>query len=119
MHRIFTYIDPSSTTPINVNMPFPALLQLFAALFDRASLQVSLETEATARELRTSTGRRGPLVAAVGHAKAPVTESMAVLFAPETKNEPKKTREGSAVSGAFFDENEHFSTFFMRFLEND
>ena len=27
--------------------------------------------------------------------------------------------EGSAVSGAFFDENEHFSTFFMRFLEND
>ena len=27
--------------------------------------------------------------------------------------------EGSAVSGAFFDENEHFSTFFMCFLEND
>ena len=32
---------------------------------------------------------------------------------------PDKYREGSAVSGAFFDENEHFSTFFMRFLEND
>ena len=30
-----------------------------------------------------------------------------------------KQREGSAVSGAFFDEHEHFSTFFMRFLEND
>ena len=26
---------------------------------------------------------------------------------------------GSAVSGTFFDEHEHFSTFFMRFLEND